>query len=452
MSSALYLERLPVRPLDMSIGDKNINIRLTGVSGDSVRTCIYYEIEPNPLDYQILEAFITDDQDKTYCLVSTERKGKDKFSTWMEFGPISPDTKNLKVNIIRLQQCPTYTDFTFKGRAFIDPWNPEFPLNKDLLKRMDSWLGSDHGCKDLATPEWEMCGSWEFKIEMGEWEEEEVDYIQPLSFNITLGTETIKFKEFRNSNTGSFIAMETADIPLETMGDIYKNKLIQVFNKVEKMMDFKRELREIGLDPGYVPVNLSLEIHDPESKIRYIPDFIDTRGVIGNRAYHFFYDCICGKKCKIVITEISNLKLNPPLKCKMDARLFSGEQKVKFNYEFDHFKVSGKIIFTDLILSEENIRINYQIETDDSIESLSLQDVNLVLKDDEGNEEVYPTLGKTTRFDIHKDILLFPAIHHITGKPLKEITLSINSINVKPKEKIFFEFKAPENPQCSCGK
>lgn len=450
MNNILYLEQLPVKPLDITSADTNISIRLTGLSGDSVRTCIYYEIEQNPLDYQTLEAFLTDDKGRTYCLVSAERRGKDRYSTWMEFGPVSPDAGELNVHIIRLQQSPTFSDFTFKGRAFIDPWDPEFPINRDLVTRMDSLLKRPGECKHLATPEWELCGNWDFHIKLGEWEDQEIDRIKSLSFTLPLGSETIKFKEFRNSNTGSFISFETMDASMEQMGEELRDKMLGVFNNVEQIDDFKRELRELGIDPGYTPVNLNLEVHDPHSGSRFIADFIDTRGVLGNRIYHFFNDCFCGKKYGLEVVEIKNLKLNPPFKCDLDVRLFNGEKKLPFHYNFGSLDVKGEVVITDIIFSEESMKINYHNIVNESLENMLLADVSLIMQDEDGTGEIFPSLGNEPRLASDKDTLVFPPVHLMNGEMPGKITLVVNSVNIKLKERIRFEFEAPNNSKCDC--
>ncbi len=452
MNNTLYMERLPVRHLDITSADKNISIRLTGISGDSVRTCIYYEIEQNPLDYQTLEAFLTDDKGRTYCLVGAERRGKDKYSTLMEFGPVSPDARELSIHIIRLQQSPTFNDFTFKGRSFIDPWNPEFPINRELVKRMDSLLKNPGECKHLATPEWELGGNWNFHIKMGEWEDQEIDCIKSLSFSLPLGSETIKFKEFRNSNTGSFISFETIDASIEKMGDQYRDKMLNIFNESEQIDDFKKALKDMGIDPGYTPVGLNLEVHDPGSGAHYIADFVDTRGVIGNRIYHFFNDCFCGKKYGVEVVEIKNLKLSPPLICDMDVRTFNGKQTLAFDYNFGGLKAKGEVIIDDIIFSEESMRVSYKNIVDGDLENMSLSDVRLIMEDEGGMDEVFPSLGNEIRFDNDKKILVFPPIHLMNGEMPGKITLVINSVNIKPKERIRFEFETPENSPCDCNK
>lgn len=452
MNNILYMERLPVRHLDIMSTDRNISIKLTGISGDSVRTCIYYEIEQNPLDYQTLEAFLTDDRGRTYCLVSAERRGKDKYSTWMEFGPVSPDAGELNVHIIRLQQSPTFNDFTFKGRSFIDPWNPEFPINRDLITRMDSLLKSPGECKHLATPEWELCGNWDFNIKMGEWEDQEIDCIKSLTFSLPLGSETISFREFRNSNTGSFISFETNDASMEKMGDRLRDKMLGIFNKAEQIVDFKKALRELGIDPGYTPVCLNLEIHDPKSGHHYIADFIDTRGVLGNRIYHFFNDCFCGRKYGVEIVEIKNLKLDPPLICSLDVRLLKEDITLAFDYNFGGINAKGEVVINDIIFSEESMRVNCNNIVDGDLESMSLADVRLVMEDEGGKDEIFPSLGNETRYNTDKNILIFPPIHLMNGEMPGIITLVINSINIKPKERIRFEFEAPDNSPCECAK
>ena len=452
MNNILYLERLPVRPLDITSADKNISIRLTGLSGDSVRTCIYYEIEQNPLDYQALEAFLTDDKGRTYCLVSAERRGKDKYSTWMEFGPVSPDARELNVHIIRLQQSPTFNDFTFKGRSFIDPWNPEFPINRDLVTRMDSLLKSPGECKHLATPEWELSGNWDFHLKLGEWEDQDIDCIKPLSFSLPLGLETVYFKEFRNSNTGSFISLETIDSSMEQMGDQFKDKMLSIFNEAEQITDFKEALKDLGIDPGYTPVSLNLEVHDPRSGDRYVADFVDIRGVIGNRIYHFFNDCFCGKKYGVEVVEIKNLKLDPPLIVNLDVRLFKEKKSLPFDYSFGNIHAKGEVVISDIIFSEESMRINCNNLVDGDLESMSPADVRMVMEDEGGTDETFPSLGNETRFGADKSTLVFPPVHLMNGEMPGIITLVINSVNIKLKERIRFEFEAPENSPCDCNK
>jgi hypothetical protein len=89
--SGNYMARIPVKSMDVQGEDQGLKIRLTGFSGDSIRTCISYEIDDNPRDFQVQEAFLVDDLGRAYCLVSVERMKKDgELLSWMEFGFIPP--------------------------------------------------------------------------------------------------------------------------------------------------------------------------------------------------------------------------------------------------------------------------------------------------------------------------------------------------------------------------
>lgn len=441
----LYQERLPIKFLDISTLDNNLEIKLTGFSGDSVRTCVYYDIEDNPLDYQVQEAFLIDDKERAYCLISVERKGQGEYSTWMEFGPVPPDTLELELHIIRLQQAPTMNDFKMKGRIFIDPWDPELPLSNELIDKMDKWLGDSHIDEEIPASDWMITGEWSFLIPMGEWQEEEVDFIKPLDFELTLGAEKTVFREFRNSNSGSFIVYEVRDKYLQNMGDNYKVKLLEKFATSETADDFRQKLEEEEMNLGYTPINLNLRLRDPATDTFYSPDFIEARGVIQNRIYNFFDDCICADKLEIHIKEILNLKMEEPLECNIDIHLFNTEKTVKIDHNFGDIKVKGELVFLDMMFSEENMRISYTTNKEEGLERISLQDVSLIVMKEDGSFEEYPTLGSIIRYDIRKDkfkkIITFPAVHRINESTPKNLTLVIKSINVKFSEPIIHEFE-----------
>jgi len=440
----LYQERLPIKPLDISTSDNNLEIRLTGFSGDFVRTCVYYEIEDNPLDFQVQEAFLMDDKERAYCLISVERKGEGAYSTWMEFGPVPPDTMEIELHILRLQQAPTMKDFKMKGRTFIDPWDPELPLTNELIDKMDKWLGDTQVDEEIPASDWMRTGEWSFLIPMGEWHEEEVDFISPLDFNLTLGSEKAIFREFRNSNSGSFIVYEVRDKYIQKMGGNYKVKLLEEFATSDTAEEFMQKIGEEEMNLGYTPVNLNLRLRDPVKDIFYSPDFIEARGVVQNRIYNFFDDCICADKLEIHIKEILNLKLDKPLECDIDIQLFSTEKTIKIDRNFGDIRVRGELIFLDMIFSEENMRISYTTNKEEGLERIALRDVSLIVKEEDGTFEEYPTLGGVIRYDMRKDkfkkIITFPAIHRIKGTTPKDLTLVIKSINVKLCEPIIHEF------------
>jgi hypothetical protein len=84
---------LPLVPIDLSSESQNIRINLTGLSSDSIRTTIYYRIDNNPDDYQVQDAFLVDDQDRSYPLTAVERKTGEQTICWMEFSPVSFESK-----------------------------------------------------------------------------------------------------------------------------------------------------------------------------------------------------------------------------------------------------------------------------------------------------------------------------------------------------------------------
>jgi len=451
MKSALYLDKLPIRYLDLSSRNNDTTIDIIGFSGDSVRTCIYYKIKDNPLDYQVREAYLIDDKERIYCLVSVIRMGQARHSTWMEFGPIPPDTNELKLCIIRIQQAPTLQDFKVKGRSFPDPWDPEFPLSRELIDKMDSWLGDMGKYYNIDHSAWDCCGNWIYNMPMGTWCPQEVDLINPLSFELHLGKEIIRFREFRNSNTGALVVFEVRNEAMEKLGDAYKSRLLKILADSGTLEDFDRELAKIGLSRGFVPVDLRLRLCDKESGACFAPDFVDSRGVLHNRVYHFFDDCIHTQNCEIIIKDLLNLKIDPPLRYRIDVPTFNLEEKFEFDYKFGEIKVKGSIIFTDIIFSEAGVRIAYKANVSGDLEDLEFRDINIVWQHSDESEEEFPTLGGRTHREAvggsHGKFVIFPAIHTLMNTLPEWITLEIKSVNVRLKDGIKFGF---ENRSASC--
>lgn len=442
----LYREKLPIKPLEMEFTDNDIKFEVIGFSGDSVRTCIYYNIEDNPLDYQVSEAYLIDQNERAYCLVSVERKGKDRFNSWMEFGPIPPETMQMELHVIRLRQAPSCNDFKFKGRTFVDPWDPEFPLSNEIIDKMDRWLGGVNGEDALMTSDWDLGGSWVFEIPTGEWQEEEVDIIKPLDYSLTLGGEKFKLLEFRNSNTGAFLVFEARDESLQKLGDAYKLQLIKALESAQETGDFEKELAKLGVNVGYQPAGLVLKLRDVETDDYYTPAYVDSRGVIQNRIYYFFDDCICAKKLEAIVLEIINAKLDPPVEFDIDMPHFLSDEVLEIDRNLGDLRVRGRITFQELVFSDENIKISYLSKPGENLEDLSLVDVSLVIKNKDGSIEEFPTLGEVTHFEISRErfkkIITFPGIHRIKEAAPDHFILTVKSVNIKPSGGVRFSFEA----------
>lgn len=447
--------KLPIKPLDISMSDCGVTIRIIGFSGDSVRTCIYYTVDDNPLDYQVSEAYIVDENERAYCLVSVERKGEGIYSSWMEFGPIPPETLQLQLHIIRLRQAPTCKGFKLKGRSFIDPWDRDFSLSNELIDKMDNWLGGISDVDELATSDWDLKGTWSYIIPTGKWENEETDIITPLCFTLDLGKEIITLHEFRNSNSGALLLFEARDESLQKLGDDYKKLLGEKLALVGRINDFQQELDSLGINMGYIPVGLNLKLRNKDTGQMHNPAYMDSRGIIQNRLYYFFDECICFGNIEVVISEIFNIKLDPPADFVINMSDFSSDEVMKINYDLGDITVKGEIVFQELSFLEENLKISYISNTGAGIDDLSLVDVSLMIKRDEGVWEEFPCLGGTIDLAVDRErfkkVITFPAVHRIKKSTPESLRFLVKSINIKPSQPVVFGFETTAKP-CICDK
>lgn len=437
-----YGRKLPILPLNLTEEDKNFQVELNGFSGDAIRTCIYYNLKDKDADYHVSDAFMVDDRDRIYSLIAVERAGQGSLSSWMEFGPISPDAKQVELHVTSLQQAPA-PKFNIKGRRYIDPWDPEIYFSREMIDKMDHWLGGEK--ENGESNKWGICGSWNFTIALGNWEIEKCDRIERLNYRFSLGKEEIFFREFRNSNTGAFVVYESRNTILQQLGDRLKTLLVEKFNQSSSLGEFTKKMAEAGIDPGYSPLNLTLRLRDPENRILYSPDFVSTWGIVGNRIYYFFDDCIDADRLDLMVGEIKNLKIDPPLKLNLDIRRFSQEGDICF--EIDHqagdIDIKGKINFTDKFQIEDTIKLFYRTLPGGNLKSLNLNDVEIVVNGD-SQPEKYPSLGSSTHYDPELEKLIklvtFPLPDVMEEKSVPGFQLEINSVDVKLKKPFVYSF------------
>ncbi len=431
---ACYDTRIIVVPLDLEASHNGISIHINGFSGDSIRTCLFYQIPQNPKDYQVKEAFLIDDKERTYCLTAVCRDGKRGLS-WMEFGPIPPHVKQLDLHITQIQQAPS-SSFRIRGRSFVDPWDPELSYSRDIIARMDKWLKEPEPLQDV----WHIRGQWNFTMPTGTWKKEEVDKIKILDYVLPLGREKIYFKEFRNSNTGAFVVFEARDEALQRIGDKFSVLLMEKFKASQNLPQFLQELKDMGVDAGYDPVKLTLRLRDMERDVLYSPDFVDPWGVIKNRIYHFFDDCICSNRLEIIIKEVKDFKFSPAIEIDLGFVGAWEEDHKEFSIDLDagSFKIKGQIIFYEPIVKNGKLYMEYETSMESPLDSLSIRDAEII-EVESGTS--FPLMGAKREFDSKKEnlkkILLFPE-----GKVLgKSISLRLKRADIKLSRPITFSFE-----------
>ncbi len=446
--SGNYMAEIPVKTMDEEALDKDVKVKLTGISGDIIRTLISYEIEDNPNDYQVEEAFLVDDGGRVYCLVSVERKKiNDQLVSWMEFGPVATDSKELELKITTLRQAPFFNAFKMKGRSFVDPWDSRAPLTREQLKKMDCWLGQS--CSDEEDPDedWRLRGEWNFMIPMGQWNYQDIDSVTPLDIQLKLGDDQIIIREFRTSNTGAFILVESRNHALQQLGSDFKKRLMEVFDQSEDPGEFNQKLALMGVSKSYTPADLTLRILDQKKMSLYSPDFRDPRGVIHNRIYHFFDDKIYGKFLDVLVMEIRNVKPLPALEVQLD---FSGpdhESILSFDMDMGSLSLSGKLVMEDLSRAGDVYQVRYTtVMNGDTVERISITDATLVIDTGDGEIEELPSLGSKVRWDPGQEKLIkhisFPALHQADIDSDSRVRLQINMVDVKLKKPLVFPFRS----------
>ncbi|MFP4496876.1 MAG: hypothetical protein ACLFQV_01595 [Vulcanimicrobiota bacterium] len=431
-------------PIEGSSTDKGITIELTGFSGDFLRTCFFYNIPDNNHDYVIKDAFLIEDQERIHCLFSSHRKiDNGEKLTWIEFSAIPPDTRKLELHITKLQHSPTEGAFKLRGDSFVDPWAPALKHSREVFNKVVGWSRNSRGLTHTQE-DWEVSGSWEYELHLGQWDDDKKDRIKPLDFHLTFGRETVHFLEFRNSNTGAFIAFESCDEIMRKMRNNFREEIFNRFKEAESMEEFETELSIIGLNKGYIPVQLNLSLKDNSKKVRYLPDFIDSVGVINNRIYNFFDDCIRSDQLEILIDSVSNLKLDSPMVFEFDFTSILHDEPHTFDIDTGSLHLKGEIHFSDIVMVDGHTRLTYTTKMKKNIDCLVFEDASLSIQQGDDFGEEIPTMGskvppRTCRKRINN--LEFATNIKLDSEENRKIKLTVYSVNVKLKDPIKLGFE-----------
>jgi hypothetical protein len=445
---------LPFLPLEMKNESEKINIRLTGLSADTVRTTVYYRIDDNPDDYQIQNAFLIDNQDRSYPLIAVERKINGESLCLMEFSPLLTETESIELCITSLRQAPIEGSFRIKGTSLVDPWSPEICMTSVNMKKLNSWSNS----RDDKSPgkSWYLKGNWSFSIPLSNWSEEAYKIEKPLNFSLALGKEKVYFREFCSSGNSAFIVFEAKDEALQQLGETYHSAVMERFANSDNICDFEKNLTDIGIRWSYIPVKLNLRIRDPEKMILYTPDFVEPWGVIPNRWYYFFDHPISSGKLELLLQEINDLYLTTPIEIPLVSLVNQAEEMTdpcSMNFDAGAFYVKGEFYMDRVVFTKENIGIIYNINLHRRLKSITLKDSFIRIKTGKGEVIEIPTLGGHLRLDpsgekLEKSIL-FPRMSIIEENYPENLTLVIKSVDVKFSQPLTLPFTAVEN-QDSC--